>query len=151
MKRRLSLCLLFLIALLCHVHTEARIVVPDDMNCDGLVDVTDVNLAIDAMLAGIPSRQVDDVIAAVLTGHPDTIRTGHDLIWNYGALPEVHLTVSLDEWNRLLTLYDADRLTTGYVHARVMFITGCDTLAVDDAGLRIRGNGSRRRPEGSAG
>ena len=151
MKRHLSLCLLLVLVALCVARVQARIVVLDDVNGDAQVDVTDVNIAIDALLAGEDCRAVEDVIAAILTGHSDTVRTGHDLVWNYGALPEVHLTVSLDEWNRLLALYDADRLTTEYVHARVQFITGADTLTVDDAGLRIRGNGSRRRPEGSAG
>ena len=79
------------------------------------------------------------------------MRTGYDYVWNYEALPEVHISVSIDEWNRLLMLYDADRLTKEYVKADVRFATGSDESFIAEAGLRLRGNGSRRRPEGEAG
>ena len=146
----------------------AAVRVLEDVTGDGVVDIDDVNAVINvivhkqrqpdvAIWADVDASgtvDVDDlnaVLSAMLTHCWHEERTGCDYVWHYDALPEVHLDVPLDEWNRLLTLYDADRLTKEYVHANVRFVTGDGETHVPDAGLRLRGNGSRRRPEGNTG
>lgn len=79
--------------------------------------------------------------------------------WEYGVpyvydrevLPEIHIEVPLLEWNNLLAAYDANKETKQHVHCDVRFIHRGEETIVKDAGIRIRGNGSRRRPEGSSG
>ncbi len=69
------------------------------------------------------------------------------------ALPEIHITVPLDEWNRLLGLYDQNSGTKQYVMASHFDYIDADGehTSIDSVGLRLKGNTSRRRPEGSWG
>lgn len=108
---------------------------PADVNADGVVDISDVNLIINIMLGKVV---------------PET--DGHDYVWNPDALPEIHITISPDEWNRLLTLYDQNNHTKQYIIAdRFVFVQQGDTTDINDIGLRLKGNTSRRRPEGEWG
>ena len=110
-----------------------------DINGDGMVDISDVNLVIDIMLGKVVPE-------------PQPEPTGYDYVWDTTTLPEIHITVSLEEWNRLLQLYDADSRTSEYIMAdRFDFVQRGDTTSIADAGLRIKGNTSRRRPEGNPG
>ncbi len=142
----------------------AAVRIVEDANGDGTVDIDDVNSIINVMLRHAPDTgtditgdgvtDVDDlnaVITAMVTHQVHEVRTGHDYVWDHHTLPEVHLAVTLDEWNRLLDCYDSDRLTKAYIKADVRFVTRGDTTTIAEAGLRLRGNGSRRRPEGAAG
>lgn len=74
-----------------------------------------------------------------------------DYVFDLTALPEITISVELDEWNRLLALYDQNSNTKQYVHCDVNFRKGNTIYSIDDAGLRLRGNTSRRRPEGNSG
>lgn len=104
-----------------------------DLNYDDEVNISDVNLLINFLLNGTM---------------PERIKEGYDYVWDDEAIPEVHLTVSLDEWNRLLGLYDANAYTTQYVMATISFVKDGETTVIDSVGLRLKGNTSRRRPEG---
>ena len=79
--------------------------------------------------------------------------TSSDLAWVFdmGALPEIHISVTEDQWNELLTEYDRDSHTTHYIHCDAEFESKGEKYTFDDAGLRLRGNTSRRRPEGNGG
>ena len=75
-----------------------------------------------------------------------------DYVFDDTQLPKLCVSISTDEWNRLLDLYDKDANTHDYVR--------CDTVRLErgdgiyrcqDVGLRLRGQTSRRRPEGNAG
>ncbi len=57
----------------------------------------------------------------------------------------------LDQWNTLLGLYDANNRTKQYVHCDVTYDKDGDVATFADAGIRLRGNTSRRRPEGHSG
>lgn len=70
---------------------------------------------------------------------------------NDGIVPEVCLRVDEQEWNRLLEAFDQDHKTRESVHADMTFIKGSDSVSVQDIALSIKGNTSRRRPEGSTG
>ena len=80
-----------------------------------------------------------------------TVSTDNDYVWDDKALPEIHLDVSLSEWNRLLTLFDANPYTSQYVMGSISFVKDGETSVIDDVGIRIKGNTSRRRPEGFKG
>lgn len=81
---------------------------------------------------------------------PD-VTDGLAYVFDMDALPEMHVEVTLDEWNRLLQLYDADPNTDAYITCNASFVKEGRTHRVEQAGLRLRGNTSRRRPVGNTG
>ncbi len=84
-----------------------------------------------------------------------TVDKGPDYVYDLDALPEIHISVTPGEWNALLAAYDADMYTDRYIECDVTFdkadgkAGGKHEFA--NAGLRLKGNTSRRRPEGSPG
>ncbi len=140
-----------------------------DVNGDGEINIADVNGIIDILLGGFANydkrhrsdanrddeiniADVNAVIDLLLGGElPEPVKEGYDYVWDDEVLPEVHLSVSLAEWNRLLALYDANAFTTQYVQATLSFVKDGETTVIDNVGLRLKGNTSRRRPEGSYG
>lgn len=76
---------------------------------------------------------------------------GLSYVWDKTALPEIIISVSLSEWNSLLSKYDSNNKTKEYVRCNVTFVKGDDRYVLEDAGLRLRGNTSRRRPEKGSG
>ena len=72
---------------------------------------------------------------------------GLSYIWDETVIPEITVNVSLDEWNRLLGLYDQNKNTKEYIYCDITYKKGSDTHFIKDAGIRLRGNTSRRRPE----
>ena len=140
-----------------------------DVNGDGEINIADVNGIIDILLGGFANydkrhrsdanrddeiniADVNAVIDLLLGGElPEPVKEGYDYVWDDEVLPEVHLSVSLAEWNRLLALYDANAFTTQYVQATLSFVKDRETTVIDNVGLRLKGNTSRRRPEGSYG
>ncbi len=72
-------------------------------------------------------------------------------VWNENTLPCITLTVSEDEWNRMLQTYDQNSQTKQYFKGNVKFDNGTDVFNFEEAGWRLRGNTSRRRPEGNGG
>ena len=107
-----------------------------DVNYDGEINVSDITTLVDYLLSG---------------KWPTHVKEGYDYVWDDKALPEIHLDVSLSEWNRLLTLYDANPYTTQYVMGTISFVKDGETSVIDNVGIRIKGNTSRRRPEGFKG
>lgn len=76
---------------------------------------------------------------------------GERYVWNYDYVPEITVKVPLQEWNALLLDYDRSSETEKYIHCDVEFKRGNDVTVIKDAGFRLRGNTSRRRPEGEKG
>ncbi len=76
-----------------------------------------------------------------------------DLEWVFdmAALPEIHIKVTEQQWNELLKEYDRDSQTTHYIHCDAEFASKGEKHIFEDSGLRLRGNTSRRRPEGNGG
>ena len=72
-------------------------------------------------------------------------------VFDITHVPEVRMTVSLDEWNRLLAAYDKDSNTKEYIHCDVKIKIKGEEYTVTDAGVRLKGNTSRRRPENGNG
>ena len=76
---------------------------------------------------------------------------GVNYIYDSRAIPEVHVEVSLAQWNTLLKAYDKNSATSEHIKCNVRFIKHKDTTLIKEAALRLKGNTSRRRPEGSNG
>ena len=137
-----------------------------DANGDGEINIADINMLIDILLGGFANYDVkqrcdvnydgelniadiNGIIDILLGGEvPQPVREGYDYVWDNNVIPEVHLDVSLEEWNHLLNLYDANAFTTQYVMGNLTFIRDGETTVIDSVGIRLKGNTSRRRPEG---
>ena len=78
-------------------------------------------------------------------------KEGTAYVYDLEALPEIHLSFKLNEWNSLLSKYDRNPNTDEQVKCDVRFVKGEDEFNISDAGIRLKGNTSRRRPEGSGG
>ena len=72
---------------------------------------------------------------------------GLSYIWDENVIPEITVNVSLEQWNKLLGLYDQNSQTKEYIYCDITYKKGTETHVIEDAGLRLRGNTSRRRPE----
>lgn len=155
---RYLLTLLTVVAACCAAHAEVYFM--GDVNRDNMVDVIDANAVINTILGqenpnadvngdgAIDIVDVNSIVNMVLTGKIVEIRTGVDYVWNMDKLPEIRLNVSLDEWNRLLRLYDSNNRTKQYIVADMDFGMDGEHFTIDEVGLRLKGNTSRRRPEG---
>ena len=83
-----------------------------------------------------------------------TATLGHEgisYIWDESVIPEITINMTKDEWNALLALYDVDNHNVEYFHADFTYKKGNETIVIKDGGVRLRGNTSRRRPEGNYG
>ena len=137
-----------------------------DVNGDGEINIADINTLIDILLGGkadydthhradvnydaeVNIADVNVLIDYLLGGDlPERVKEGYDYVWDNDVIPEVHIDISRYQWNRLLTLYDINPYTTQYVVATATFVKEGETTVIDNVGLRLKGNTSRRRPEG---
>ena len=77
---------------------------------------------------------------------------GPRFVFDDTKIPKLSVSVTEAEWNRLLELYDEDNHNHTYVNCYAVTLQRDDvTLRTEDAGLRLRGQTSRRRPEGRGG
>lgn len=108
-----------------------------------------------AVLTGCElTDSADDAAGDIPSGAFTTTDIGHQglsYVWDDSVIPEITFKVSQDEWNRLLGLYDQNHNTKEYIHCDITYKKGSQTTVVEDAGIRLRGNTSRRRPEGAEG
>ena len=68
-------------------------------------------------------------------------------VFDADVIPEIHISVSRAEWEKLQAFYDANHNTQEYVSCDVLFKKGSEQTRIGNAGLRLKGNTSRRRPE----
>lgn len=78
-------------------------------------------------------------------------KCGISYLYDWSCIPEIHIAVSLEEWNKLLAYYDEDHDTKEYVHCDVVYDKAGERTSITNAGIRLRGNTSRFRPEGRSG
>ena len=76
---------------------------------------------------------------------------GVQYVWDDAYIPEITIEVPVEQWNNLLKAYDKNQHTEEYVHCNVKYDRGGEITYIEDAALRLRGNTSRVRPEGSHG
>lgn len=72
-------------------------------------------------------------------------------VWGGDEIPEITIHITKDEWNRLLARFDEFNHNADYFHADFTYKKGNETIFIEDGGVRLRGNTSRRRPEGNTG
>jgi len=69
-------------------------------------------------------------------------------LFDQAALPHYKLDISVAEWNKLLTYFDQNEQNEEYVNTACIIEKSTKTFQFTTTGLRLRGNTSRRRPEG---
>lgn len=79
------------------------------------------------------------------------VADGVAYMWDETVVPEITIQITEDEWNRLLKRYDEYEHNVDYFHADFVYKKGNEITTISDGGLRLRGNTSRRRPEGNKG
>lgn len=67
-------------------------------------------------------------------------------VYDPAVIPEIHVTFSQGEWDRLLALYDGNKDTQEYVMCDIDYRKNNEVTTVKKAGIRLKGNTSRRRP-----
>ena len=93
-------------------------------------------------------------VAPYPAGAFTTESLGHEgisYIWDESYIPEITIHMTVDEWNKLLMRYDEFSGNVDYFHADFTYRKGEETTFIEDGGIRLRGNTSRRRPEGNRG
>ena len=80
-----------------------------------------------------------------------TAAEGVEYLYDGSTLPVMHIDVSESEWNRLLRAYDKDSNTKEQVMCKVTYDKNGEITVIDSATVRLKGNTSRRRPEGGNG
>ena len=68
-------------------------------------------------------------------------------VFDFSVIPEIHLSLSREQWDLLLAYYDENHNTQKYVACDVLYKKGKESTAIPGSGLRLKGNTSRRRPE----
>ena len=76
---------------------------------------------------------------------------GSDYLYDISVVSEVKLSISHDDWNTFLTNFDLNPDNNTYIPATFSFKKGSESFQMDSVGVRLRGNTSRRRPEGTTG
>mgnify|MGYP003369544753 FL=1 len=109
---------------------------------------------------GILSCGKEKVFPIIHTGDPEESDPGpvkddpDDVNWaaaigyvfDASVIPEIHISVTKEQWNALLAAYDKDHDTREFVVCDVEYRKGSEVTKIGEAGLRLKGNTSRRRP-----
>lgn len=74
-----------------------------------------------------------------------------DYIFDGNTIPEITLEVATKDWNTFLQNYDINPANEETVVASFSFTKNGIVTQLDSIGIRLRGNTSRRRPEGNTG
>jgi spore coat protein H len=72
-------------------------------------------------------------------------------VFNLNEVPSITLEFSLTNWNTILQNFDLNPANDKKVVSKFSFSTNGNTVVLDSVGLRLKGNTSRRRPEGGFG
>ena len=72
-------------------------------------------------------------------------------VFNLNIVPTVTLEFTVAEWNKLLINYDLNPKNDKKVVGRFTYTVSGNTVVLDSTGVKLKGNTSRRRPEGQTG
>jgi len=104
------------------------------------------------MILAVLSASCGKDVIIIDDEQPADVVGGPAYIFDDEQLPKLTISVSEEQWNKLLDAYDKDSHTHDYVCCHTVTLErGDQTLSTSDAGLRLRGQTSRRRPEGHSG
>ena len=67
-------------------------------------------------------------------------------VYDASVIPEIHIEISREQWNALLAAYDKNHDTQEFIVCNVEYRKGNEVTRIEEAGLRLKGNTSRRRP-----
>ena len=120
--------------------------------------LTVLTSVIDSMTFGNNETQLnihktDKTVASQLLTTVDSIsfsKEEYDTL-SFSFFPMIQFNVSTAEWNKLLSYYDQNSQNEEYIVSGFKLKQGADSTLLDSIGIRLRGNTSRRRPEGSTG
>lgn len=92
-------------------------------------------------------------VDTVLTTKNDTsyLPAGVKYIFDINKIPEVYISISTAEWNNFLLYFDKNPHNEELIHADLVFVKDQKKDTLNNVGFRLRGNTSRRRPEGNYG
>jgi spore coat protein CotH len=76
---------------------------------------------------------------------------GNAYIYDINSIPEITLEVATADWNKLLSDFDQNPNNEEYIRSDFNFLKDAKNVSLSNIGIRIRGNTSRRRPEGKTG
>jgi spore coat protein CotH len=85
------------------------------------------------------------------TRHPVYNNADLNYVFDMTALPEITIEITTEEWNKLLQNYDTNPQNEIEVMADFAFDKNGTVEQLPQIGIRLRGNTSRRRPEGTEG
>ncbi|MDR0829946.1 MAG: CotH kinase family protein, partial [Prevotellaceae bacterium] len=74
-----------------------------------------------------------------------------DYMFDMQTVSEIRLDIEPAEWNKFLGYFDQNEHNEECVPAKFTYKKGAETFTLDKVGVRLRGNTSRRRPEGWTG
>lgn len=74
-----------------------------------------------------------------------------DSVFDINSIPEIRFEVNESEWNELLAKYDNDKNVKDYISCDLTLRKENKSINLQEVGLRLHGNTSRRRPEGIKG
>ncbi len=99
-----------------------------------------------------PDRPEPPVTEGIIPFTPADVKDpGAAYIWDESVIPGIRINVTEDEWNSFLKRYDEYHNNADFFHCNAVFTKNREETRIEDAGFRMRGNTSRRRPEGSEG
>ena len=76
---------------------------------------------------------------------------GLEYLYDMSTLAHITLTVTEADWNDFLGYYDQNPHNEEYIPASFKYEKNGEIFGLDSIGIRLRGNTSRRRPEGNVG
>lgn len=91
-----------------------------------------------------------DLPASTVAEKP-TVPITEQSIFNLNEVATITIEVSLQNWNAFLQNYDLNPANDKKIVSKFTFTNRSGTTAIDSVGLRLKGNTSRRRPEGNNG
>lgn len=74
-----------------------------------------------------------------------------DFIYSTKSVADINITISQEQWNKLLSDYDQNNKNEECVHADFKMKKAGVEWKIDDIGFRLRGNTSRIRPQRESG
>lgn len=93
----------------------------------------------------------DDSLSDNDSNNTNNTTQGAAVVYDLEKVPKITLEFKLADWNKLLLNYDLNSKNEKKVVSKFSYEINSETIILDSIGLKLRGNTSRRRPEGANG
>lgn len=152
MKKSLLLLVSIVVLIALFAQDNLKIFKKDKSVVSVIVSVIDsITFSNDETLLNI--YKTDKTTKSLLVAVVDSIsfsKEEYDTL-SFSVFPEIQLRVSTLQWNNLLGYFDQNSQNEEYIASGIKIKLNADSIQMDSIGIRLRGNTSRRRPEGSTG